>query len=96
MFCLSIVTTAGTFQLWDEAANQLLGLTAAELVALMGGRHLPAHTEERVKDGVWQLEVENNEFLGVNRRKPLIKAWRTMDRRTATSKTIKAEAEEVY
>lgn len=96
MFCLSIITTAGTFQVWNEAAKQLLGLTASELVTLTGGRHLPAHIEEQVIDGVWQLEVENTEFLSANQRKQLIRVWRMIDRRTTISKMDKSEAEEVY
>lgn len=79
MFCFHIITTIGTFQVWDEAVKQLLGITAF-LVTLTGGRHILAHIEEQVTEGVWELEVEDSQFSGTKRWKPLIGACRAIDR----------------
>lgn len=57
MFGLIVNTTAGSFQAWDEARAQRLGLSAAELMVLNRDRGLPTKIEEKVWQGVWQLIV---------------------------------------
>lgn len=69
MFCLSAITTLGAFEAWDEAGNQLLGMSALELATLTGGRYLPAHIEERAPAGKWHLIVENSGNSSYNRKK---------------------------
>lgn len=81
--------------------KQLLGITASKprskLVTMMtGGRHLPTHLEEQVKEGVWQMEVENTKFLGANWKKPLPGAWRVTERETTFLEAVKAKPEKVY
>lgn len=77
-------------------AQQLLGVTTAELVTLAGGRHLPVHLEETVLEGVWELETENTELTDTKSWKSLIRARRTIDRRITTDGTVKVELEDLF
>lgn len=94
MFGFVVNTSVGSFQVWNEVGAQLLGISAAELMAINRGSGLPLEVKERVCHGEWQLIMED--AVKMTTRKRLVKAWRETQPKESINTKVKEEVDSNY